>query len=672
MFGRGKQSQQPGKIRLPKQAVFPDMNALKNLYEQAQVNRPQEVELMWSVPGTYKTYCLLIKFDKVTPHPLWNLWEDDGRQSKLVSKFETSDLNLIMDVVMMLETQTGASAGGATGGFAPSGGTGSFPPVGGTGNFPPVNVERSIPPRNNPQVGNYPNANHQQMSGSQSPFQQSGQYNQYTQSGQYQQSGQYGGMDPGAGAIPPALKSTGGYQTIQNPRRTGSHQALGTTGTNRIVPGAGDINYRGTPVISGAGGGVEDTFPKQSSLSGLPDGSLPADFYSDNPAVPGGAGKAPVAALEGNLRKTKIADVLTNIGMNKVTGMLEVISDASIAQVYFVDGTPKHAQAGASRGDAAIKEVVTWRKGDYKFHPKKVTDMTSCEKSLQVSIMEGTALLEQLRHLEAAGLVYESQLVLKQKNLGDTELKLMLSKGHPLDFEWQKQIYEMLKKKRTFTDLLRDRPMDMAQWAPLLFNFLYCGIMDIKEPASARGGALDFLGEGKQTVQALRYNFIKPDTGILSWEAMLYYMEYEYYRFEAYSWPLSFIMFEMNKRRADMGYGVDALPPHVINAAALRIELVKRPLDSLGHFESTEYGLLLPNTRPSQAAFVANRILDALTTTPLAPDVDRRNLLLSFGVAGLPSDGDDVLSLIEAARTAKNEAREGTFPIVLSRSRKRD
>ena len=648
------------------------MNALKNLYEQAQVNRPQEVELMWSVPGTYKTYCLLIKFDKVTPHPLWNLWEDDGRQSKLVSKFETSDLNLIMDVVMMLETQTGASAGGATGGFAPSGGTGSFPPVGGTGNFPPVNVERSIPPRNNPQVGNYPNANQQQMTGSQSPFQQSGQYNQYTQSGQYQQSGQYGGMDPGAGAIPPGLKATGGYQTIQNPRRTGSHQALGTTGTNRIVPGAGDISYRGTPVISGAGGGVEDTFPKQSSLSGLPEGSLPADFYSDNPAVPGGAGKAPVAALEGNLRKTKIADVLTNIGMNKVTGMLEVISDASIAQVYFVDGAPKHAQAGASRGDAAIKEVVTWRKGDYKFHPKKVTDMTSCEKSLQVSIMEGTALLEQLRHLEAAGLVYESQLVLKQKNLGDTELKLMLSKGHPLDFEWQKQIYEMLKKKRTFTDLLRDRPMDMAQWAPLLFNFLYCGIMDIKEPASARGGALDFLGEGKQTVQALRYNFIRPDTGILSWEAMLYYMEYEYYRFEAYSWPLSFIMFEMNKRRADMGYGVDALPPHVINAAALRIELVKRPLDSLGHFESTEYGLLLPNTRPSQAAFVANRILDALTTTPLAPDVDRRNLLLSFGVAGLPSDGDDVLSLIEAARTAKNEAREGTFPIVLSRSRKRD
>lgn len=631
---------------MPKQATFPDMNMLKNLYEQAQVNRPQEIEFMWSLPGTYKTFCLLVKFDKVTPHPLWNLWEDDGRQSKLVSKFETSDLNLIMDVVMMLETQIG----GTTGSYAPT--NPNNPP---SGTFPTVNLERSIPPRNNPPAGNYQGT----TSGSVPPFQQD----------------QYGGSPlKSTGGYNTVQKATGGYNTVQ-PKRTGSFQALGTTGTNRVVPPPPDMPYRpetsfrGTPVIGGAD---PEPFTKGTPTAGLPAGSLPADFYSDNPAVPGSGGNAANTALEGNLRRTKMADVLTNIGMNKVTGMLEVISDQAIGQVYFVEGVPKHAQAGATRGDAAIKEVVTWRKGDYKFHPKRLTEMTSCEKSLQNSIMEGTALLEQLRHLEGAGLVYESQLVLKQKNLGDTELKLMLSKGHPLDFEWQKQIYEMLKKKRTFTDLLRDRPMDIGQWAPLLFNFLYCGILEIKEPSSTRGGALDFLGEGKQTVQALKYTFIRPDTGILSWEGLLYFMEYEFYRYEAYSWPMSFILFEVSKRRMDGGFGVEPLPPHVVNTAALRIELVKRPLDALGHFEATEYGLLLPNTRPSQAAFVANRILDALTNTPLAGDVDRRNLILSFGVAGLPSDGEDLLSLIDAARTAKNEAREGTFPIVLSRTRKRD
>lgn len=641
MFGKGKQShQQPGKIRLPKAAVFPDMGMLKNLYEQAQVNRPQEIEFMWSVPGTYKTYCLLVKFDKVTPHPLWNLWEDDGRQSRLVSKFETSDLNLIMDVVMMLETQTGATT------------TGSHPPTNiynpPSGSFPQVNLERSIPPRNNLPAGNY---NTGTSSGSTPPF----------------QADQFGG-----GSTSP-LKTTGGYNTVQ-PRRTGSFQALGTSGMQIPTPESyrPDTSYRGTPVFGG-GGSEGDTFAKASASAsaGLPAGSLPSDFYSESPAVPGSRGTAPSTAMEGNLRKTKMADVLTNIGMNKVTGMLEVISEKAIGQIYFVDGVPKHAQADSSRGDAAIIEVVTWRRGDYKFHPKRMTEMTSCEKSLQKSIMEGSALLEQLRHLESAGLVYESQLVLKQKNLGDTELKLMLSKGHPLDFEWQKSIYEMLKKKRTFTDLLRDRPMDMGQWAPLLFNFIYCGILEIKEPTSARGGALEFLGEGKQTVQALKYNFIRPDTGIFSFEGLLYFMEYEFYRYDAYSWPLSLILFEVSKKRTDVGFGSEPLPAHVINTAALRIELVKRPLDCLGHFEN-EFGLLLPNTRPSQAAFVANRILDALTNTPLAGDIDRRNLMLSFGVAGLPSDGEDLLSLIDAARSARNEAREGTFPIVLSRTRKRD
>lgn len=617
------------------------MNMLKNLFEQAQVNRGLEVELMWTVPGTYKTYCLLVKFDKVTPHPLWNLWEDDGRQSKLVSKFETSDLNLIMDVVMMLETQTGRPTVKTTGAFPPT--NVNNPP---SGNFPPVSLERSIPPNNNRSSGAYPQYNPGNTTGAQQAYQ------------------------PDQGYLAqPGARTTGGYQTVPDPRRTGSHQVLRTTGAQqRFVPQ--DSNYRGTPIFSG--GGAEDTLQKGSPMMGMPQGSLPPDFFSEDPAVPGSASKAATTALEGNLRNAKMADILTNLGMNKVTGMLEVISESAIAQIYVVEGVPRHAQTGSTRGDSAIKEVVTWRKGEYKFHPKKFTEMTSCEKSLQVSIMEGSALLEQLRHLEAAGLVYESLLVLKQKNLGDTELKLMLSKGHPLDFEWQKSIYEMLKKKRTFTDLLRDRPMDMGQWAPLLFNFIYCGILDIKDPVSARGGALDFLGEGKQNIQALRYNFIRPDTGILSWEALLYFMEYEFYRFEAYSWPLSFILFEMNKRRADMGFGAEMLPANVINTAALRIELVKRPLDLMGHWETTEFGLLLPNTRPSQAAFVANRILDALTNTPLAPDIDRRNLLLSFGVAGLPSDGEDLLSLIDAARTAKNEAREGTFPIVLSRSRKRD
>ncbi len=655
-FGKPKNPHQPGKIKLPRQTTFPDYAMLKMVFEQAQVNRGQEVELMWQVPGTYRTYAILCKFDKVTPHPLWNLWEDDGRQSKLVSKFETSDLNLILDVIMMLETQTGPAPGLSTGSFSPFQ---QGDPRKATGAYQP------FPSPNDPMPGPGPGQQSTLQPGGNSAHQFGGQ--------PFAGSGSYQTYQPNPGqstVVPPGARNSGKQPAFEslNPRRTGSFQSLQTSAVPPSTQAPPPTAYKGTPLF----GGHNDDKGSLQPASGMPSGSLPADFFSDDPAVPGSSGKAPATALEGDLKKVKMADVLTNIGMSKVSGMLEVIGDAAIAQIYFVDGTPKHAQAGSARGDGAIKEVVTWRKGEYKFHPKRLTEMVSCEKSLQASIMEGSALLDQLRHLEAAKLTYESQLVLKQKNLSDTELKLMLSKGHPLDFEWQKQIYEMLKKKRTFTDLLRDRPMEMSQWAPLLFNFLYCGIIEIKEPAAARGGALDFLGDVKHAVQSLRYNFIRPETGILTYEALMYFMEYEFYRFEAYNWPLSLILFEMNKRKSDMSFGSEMLPPQAVSTAALRIDLVKRPLDSLGHFESLEYAIILPNTKPSQAAFVANRIFDAITNTPLTPEIDRRSLLLSFGVSGLPSDGDELRSMIDAARAAKNEAREGTFPIVLSRSRKRD
>jgi diguanylate cyclase (GGDEF)-like protein len=109
-----------------------------------------------------------------------------------------------------------------------------------------------------------------------------------------------------------------------------------------------------------------------------------------------------------------------------------------------------------------------------------------------------------------------------------------------------------------------------------------------------------------------------------------------------------------------------------LQTAAMRIGLVKRPLDTLAHFYGQDFAIMMPNTKASQAAFVANRVLDALTVTPLAPGIDKANLSLAFGVANLPSDGEDLESLIQSAVNAHDEAKKGTFPIVLARTSKRD
>jgi TPP-dependent pyruvate/acetoin dehydrogenase alpha subunit len=62
--------------------------------------------------------------------------------------------------------------------------------------------------------------------------------------------------------------------------------------------------------------------------------------------------------------------------------------------------------------------------------------------------------------------------------------------------------------------------------------------------------------------------------------------------------------------------------------------------------------------------------LESLTATPLVKGVDRNSLELAFGIACLPADGDDMESLVMSAKAAKAKAKNGQFPIVLSRSKK--
>ena len=72
MFRPGRSNDQ-SRIRLPKIGVAPSIKELQGIYDQARENRGREVELVWQVPGTYKTYSVHVKFDRVTPHPLWNI-----------------------------------------------------------------------------------------------------------------------------------------------------------------------------------------------------------------------------------------------------------------------------------------------------------------------------------------------------------------------------------------------------------------------------------------------------------------------------------------------------------------------------------------------------------------------------------------------------------------------
>lgn len=649
MYSPKKPPPDPTKIRLPKAEIAPNMAELKAMYAQAQETN-REVELIWAEPDSPKAYSMSTRFEVGAPSPTWTLWEDDGQEGRLVWRFETSDMELVNDVVCMLKKPKQATPT-AQGGQAPQGPRDPFESV------KPKPVDKPLDPFGG--LAGQSNA----LAGQGNPL-----------------------AGPGN-----ALSGQGNALSGQGNALAGQGNAL--AGQGNALAGQGNPYQSNTRIpeqSSPAGGGyqpgyfskpAQDAKPDQAQplmrnpyLDSAGDDGFPKPMAPEFKRVDGdGVYAAPekkADTIEGNLSEMAVPALLQSLVTNQATGKLEIIGEETVGEVYFEHGMAKHAGTPTEYGDGAIKELVTWEKGTYIFTPNAKTDMRSVDESLDKIISDGVLLLDQKRHLKRAGLAYESYLVRLHKNLSDTELKLMLTKGAPLDFDFQRDIYHYLRHKRTFTDLLRDKPMDSSKWTALLFNFLSCGLIEIKQPDAIKGSALDFLGEARAHVQAIHESFIRPETGVYTYPALMYFMEYELHRYEAYNYPLSLIVFEIKNKR-DGTTASDVLTSQAAIIAAMRIDLVKRPLDVLGHFEAVDYGLLLPNTTGSSAAFVANRILEALTATPLIKGVDRNTLEMAFGVASLPADGDDMESLVMSAKSAKSKAKSGHFPIVLSRSSKK-
>lgn len=618
MFG-SKPPQPPpsrGRINLPNIKNTPSMDIYRTMYEQADANKPREVEQLFVAPNTNLTYSLSVKFESGKHNPVWTLLEDDGNEAQMLWQQESGDFDLINDMVCMSAQSTRAMDRSKT------------------------NMAAMVDPNAalNPQIGN-PN-----------------------QSGSFESAA--GGFDSIAGGL------DGGYGASSEFSKPSGFNPADLQGYSGDVASSSGTNFNATTSSdnlsnSPSGGGVDylgDKLPSQSQHG--------PRFAQEQ--------HMETKALEGDLEATQMSTLVNSLSGDGMTGRLEVLGDESVGEIYFLNGTPMYAHVAGILGDAAVRELITWRRGTYAFFPGDKTDVRNVLKPMMDTVMEGIALLDKKKHLERMGLTMDAYLVKKSRNFGETEVRLMLSKGEPISMDLQLEVFKTIGHKYSLNDLLRDRPMESADWIPLVFNFLTCELIDIRPPDAIKVGALDFLGAGKTEVDAILESMVRPETGVLSYSAFLLYLQHEFFRFEAYGWPMSVILFEMNRKkdhdtnqkRGDLQSMFDVLPPSAVQNAARRIDMVKRPLDILGHYEMLEFALLLPNTRTASAAYIANRILQTLTVTPLIANMDKKSLKLAFGVANLPADGESVQQLLDAARAAKNRAVEANFPLIISKSLK--
>lgn len=174
---------------------------------------------------------------------------------------------------------------------------------------------------------------------------------------------------------------------------------------------------------------------------------------------------------------------------------------------------------------------------------------------------------------------------------------------------------------------------------------------------------LEFLGAEAEAVALLRSELVDARTGLYSFSVFMQFVELEFYRFEAYHVPFSVILFELAQTDSE------PMPVEALTAAALRMKLVLRDVDVIGHAGSTpsDFGILLPGLRPAQSLVTASKALQALTASCLAPGLNKRTLRTSFGVAGLPEDGNEIDSLIRAALQARHDAEGKPLPVSCAR-----
>ncbi len=385
-------------------------------------------------------------------------------------------------------------------------------------------------------------------------------------------------------------------------------------------------------------------------------------------------GKRARSILEGDLKNMQVPNLLQSVVLSQMTGRLCVQSAQGTANIFFEEGVPVHAEVGTSKGDLSMIELLMWCDGQFQFFHDEHGTARSINKRLDSLLMEGMALLDQNRYISAQGVTPQSYLLRKNPNLSEAQFEQMVAHGAPLDLPTQKRFYQAIDNKSTLFELLRRLPLDKTEWIPLMFNMLSCSLITATEtkPHVARDNNTELepikvdQSVAKTVIKALK----RTETELFTFPAMLYFLQQEVSRFEAFGWPFSLVVFEMRFHQIGSEDVLEPLPSGAVRELAHRIATVKRPTDLIGHYETFDYACILPNTNIAGAAMFTNRLSEVLQSEPVSMLPEGARISLALGVASIPEDCRDLGLILAAAHEAKNHAKERKVPIILFRDRR--
>lgn len=365
--------------------------------------------------------------------------------------------------------------------------------------------------------------------------------------------------------------------------------------------------------------------------------------------------------LEGDLENLELSNLLQTIAMGKKTGRLDIEGVQDPAVIYFADGAPIHCSMRGVEGDAALVELVGWSQGEFRFYQEPRIDQHTVKRRLDQLLMEGAALQDQTAFLDEIGLTMECYIIRNHASISEALFEQMLAQGTGADMKLQKNLYQAVDNKNTLLEILRRLPYTKSQWVPSLFNMVTCGLLSFafEPPESTNKNKAGDEAEIAEQARNIEKLLLRPDTGLYTYPAFLFFLEKEYLRYERFSHPMSVILMEIGLKPFDPNALPEPLPLAGVREVRERINKLKRKTDILAHYETLRFALLLPETESQAAKSFANRLAEILMSSPLADGGLGRPMVASVGVASIPEDCQALGVLLSKAKPPKTSIGGG-------------
>lgn len=371
--------------------------------------------------------------------------------------------------------------------------------------------------------------------------------------------------------------------------------------------------------------------------------------------------------LTGELNLIPSSTLMQSILLAKMTGKLLIDKETEHIQIYFVEGRAVFAEGTKQSGEDCLIEVVAFREGKYHFEPRARTDKQNIYTDIESLIVRGVQLIDNLNYLRHTGIAPESILLRSRGDLNEYDLSSSLSESSNVDPQALLRLYMAIDDRSNIQTITKNANLTKAQWAPALCHLVERDLISFSnEFVKPRSEKNNLAPKNIDTslIHSVMTNLRRPETGMFTYPAFLYFLEQEYFRAYRSSSPLSVLLFEMRAIGPAPTFAREPLSVPAVAEAFRRISQIKRHIDLVAHYENNDFGIILPNTRTSGANIFAKRVLKILTSSPL-PGMETNQLSLAVGVATVPDDCVDLALLLSAAEAAKAQAVRKVTPIVL-------